>query len=412
MSRSAGAGQTVTPDSRASWLRLAICITLSAIGGVGMWSPVVSLPAVQADFGVARAWASAPFTVTMLVFGFGGIWAGRWADRAGVARPAIFGGVLVGVGYLLSALAPNMVLFTLAQGGLVAFGASATFGPLIADISHWFVKRRGLAVGLCAAGNYVAGAVWPPIVQHFIAQDGWRAAHAGVGLFCLVAIPTLALTLRRRALPATAGAQAAPIDLDKAPIDNGLGRAKLQVLLMFAGLSCCIAMAMPQGHIVAYCGDLGYGPARGAEMLALMMGFGIFSRVGSGYVADRIGGVATLLIGSFLQGLALLLYVMFDGLAALYVVSALFGLFQGGITPSYAIIVRESFAPREAGEQVGRVFMATLVGMAVGGWASGAIFDLTGSYRMAFLHGLAWNLVNVALIGFLLSRRLRVAAMA
>jgi MFS family permease len=164
---------------------------------------------------------------------------------------------------------------------------------------------------------------------------------------------------------------------------------------------------MPQVHIVAYCGDLGYGVARGAEMLSLMLGCGIVSRIASGFIADRIGGVRTLLLGSLLQGAALVLYLLFDSLFSLYVVSALFGLFQGGIVPSYAIIVREYFPPKEAGTRVGLVLMATLVGMALGGWMSGAIFDLTGSYQAAFLNGLAWNLVNVSIVSLLLLRSRR-----
>jgi MFS family permease len=163
-------------------------------------------------------------------------------------------------------------------------------------------------------------------------------------------------------------------------------------------------MSMPQVHIVAYCGDLGYGVARGAEMLSLMLGFGIVSRIGSGFIADRIGGVRTLLLGSLLQGVALFLYLWFDGLASLYVISALFGLFQGGIVPSYAIIVREYFPPREAATRLGVVLMATLLGMALGGWLSGLVFDLTGSYRAAFLNGLGWNLLNVAIMVWLLQR--------
>ena len=161
---------------------------------------------------------------------------------------------------------------------------------------------------------------------------------------------------------------------------------------------------MPQVHIVAYCGDLGYGVARGAEMLSLMLGFGIFSRLGSGFLADRIGGVATLLLGSALQGVALVLYLFFDGLASLYVISALFGLFQGGIVAMYAVIVREYFPPQEAGTRLGIVLMATLLGMALGGWMSGVIFDLTGSYRAAFVNGLLWNLVNVSIALWLLMR--------
>jgi MFS family permease len=163
-------------------------------------------------------------------------------------------------------------------------------------------------------------------------------------------------------------------------------------------------MAMPQVHIVAYCGDLGYGIARGAEMLSLMLGFGLVSRIGSGLVADRIGGAATLLLGSALQGLALVLYLFFDGLVSLFVISSLFGLFQGGIVPMYAILVRDYFPPREAGTRLGIVLMATLIGMALGGWMSGMIFDLAGSYRAAFLNGLAWNLLNVSIMLWLIMR--------
>jgi sugar phosphate permease len=191
-----------------------------------------------------------------------------------------------------------------------------------------------------------------------------------------------------------------------------LSPGALQVLLCIAGLGCCVAMAMPQVHIVAYCGDLGYGVARGAEMLSAMLGFGIISRIASGFVADRIGGLRTLIVGSVLQGVALLLYLIFDGLVSLYVISALFGLFQGGIVPSYAVIVREYFPSSEVGTRVGFVLLATLLGMALGGWMSGAIFDLTGSYRAAFANGLAWNLLNVAIAGWLLLRSRPRAALA
>ena len=184
----------------------------------------------------------------------------------------------------------------------------------------------------------------------------------------------------------------------------GFSPGALQAILCLAGLACCVAMAMPQVHIVAYCGDLGYGPARGAEMLSMMLGFGLISRIASGFIADRIGGLATLLLSSVLQGVALLLYTFFDGLFSLYVISALFGLFQGGIVPMYAIIVREYFSPQEAGTRLGLVLMATLFGMAFGGWMSGVIFDLTGSYQAAFANGLMWNLVNVLIALWLLMR--------
>jgi MFS family permease len=386
-------------------MRLLVAVMLSAIGGVGMWSVVVALPTVQAEFGVARAGASFPYTLAMIGFAFGGILMGRMADRFGIVVPVVGGTLALGLGYIAAASATSLLQFALAHGILIGFlGSSATFGPLIAEISHWFKRRRGIAVAICASGNYVAGTVWPPVVQYFIDDVGWRATHAGIGIFCIVTMIPLAFALRRRA-PALAVPAAGTIVPNLSREGLGLSPGTLQTLLLVAGIGCCVAMAMPQVHIVAYCGDLGYGAARGAEMLSLMLGFGIISRVASGFIADRIGGLGTLLLGSSLQGLSLLLYLMFDSLASLYVISALFGLFQGGIVPSYAIIVREYFPPREAGMRVGVVLMATLFGMALGGWMSGAIFDWTGSYHMAFLNGIAFNLVNVAIISMLLIRR-------
>jgi MFS family permease len=185
---------------------------------------------------------------------------------------------------------------------------------------------------------------------------------------------------------------------------QGISPGTLQLLLCVAGVACCVAMSMPQVHIVAYCGDLGFGAARGAEMLSLMLAMGIVSRLVSGWISDRIGGLRTLLLGSVLQGVALILFLFADGMASLYVISALFGLFQGGIVPSYALIVRENFPAREAGTRVGTVLMCTLYGMALGGWMSGAIFDLTGSYRVAFINGTLWNLLNVLIVLYLLYR--------
>jgi MFS family permease len=370
-----------------------------------MWSFVVALPAVQASFGVARGEASLPFTLTMIGFGLGGMVMGRLADRRGMAWPAACGALALGCGYVLSGFAANIWQFALAQG-LLGFGSSATFGPLMSDISHWFVRRRGIAVALASSGNYLGGALWPPLVEHFIANEGWRATHIGIGLLCMVTMLPLVLVLRRptpRHVAVETGLAAAR----SARGSLGVSSNTLMVLLCIAGVGCCVAMAMPQVHIVAYCGDLGYGPARGAEMLAAMMGFGIISRIASGFIADRIGSLQTLLAGSALQGLALFLYLWFDGLVSLYVISALFGLFQGGIVPMYAIIVREHFSPAETGTRLGIVLMATLIGMALGGYLSGAIFDLTGSYRAAFLNGLAWNVLNGGIVLWLLLRQPR-----
>ena len=388
-------------ETRYAWLRLTAAVVLSSIGSVGTWSVPVVLAPVQAAFGVARGDASLPFTLAMIGFALGGVVMGKLTDRFGVLAPVLCGVSALGTGYITAGFAPNLILFALAHL-LIGVGTSATFGPLMADASQWFTRHRGIAVAIVSSGNYIGGAIWPPLLQHLVTAEGWRATHIGIGALCPLLMLLVLPMLRRRA-PSDGGAVADAL-IAAAQRGPELSANALQAVLCVAGVACCVAMAMPQVHIVAYCGDLGYGVARGAEMLSLMLGFGIFSRIGSGFVADRIGGVATLVLGSALQGVALLLYLLFDGLASLYVVSALFGLFQGGIVPMYAIIVRQYFSPQEAGTRLGIVLMATLFGMALGGWMSGALFDVTGSYRAAFVNGLIWNLLNVSIALWLLMR--------
>ncbi|HYZ65017.1 MAG TPA: MFS transporter [Acetobacteraceae bacterium] len=395
--------QPAQTDSPASWGRLAVAMALSTIGGAGLWTVVVVLPAVQAEFGADRGSASMAYTLTMLGFAAGGVFMGRLSDRFGIMRPVMAAIVALALGYVLAGLSFSLWQFSLIQGVLIgALGSATTFGPLLADVSLWFRRRRGIAMALCASGNYLAGTFWPPVVQHVMAGSGWRTAYIGVGLFCAVTMLPLALLLRRKP-PASAAGE--PVRDDRSPSAMGLSPGALQAMLVLAGLTCCIAMATPQVHIVAYCADLGYGPAPGAAMLSLMLGFGVVSRVGSGFLADRIGGLPTALLGSVLQAAALLLYVRFDGLASLYLISALFGLVQGGIVPSYAVVVRESFPTGEAGTRIGLTMMATVIGMAVGGWFAGAVDDWTGSYRASFAAGVAWNAVNVAILLMLLLRQ-------
>ena len=400
------AGPTQELETPYAWARLGASLALMTLGGVGMYAAAVALPAIQSEFAATRSDASLPYTVTMIGFGFGGILMGRLADRFGVMVPVLIGTAALGIGFIAAGAAQSLLQFGLAQCLLVGFlGSSATFVPLVADTSLWFDRRRGIAVAICASGNYLAGAVWPPILQHFFDLVGWRQTFIGVGIFAIASMLPLAFALRRRPPAFT------PHPPGRAPHASvhslGLSPGALQAILCVAGLACCVAMAMPQVHIVAYCGDLGFGAARGAQMLSLMLGCGIVSRLASGWICDHIGGLRTLLLGSMLQGVALVLFLLFDGLASLYVISALFGLFQGGIVPSYAIIVREHFTPREAGARVGLVLMATLFGMALGGWMSGALFDVTGSYRAAFINGTGWNLLNVAIAAGLLYRSKR-----
>jgi MFS family permease len=394
-------------DSRPAWIRLVIALALGTIGGVGMWSVVVVMPAVQADFGTGRGAASLPYTLAMLGFAGGGVLMGRVSDRYGIMAPVIGGSLLLGTGYLVAGLAPSIWVFALAHGLLIGLGSAAVFGPLLAHVSFWFDRRRGIAVAIAASGNYLAGAVWPQVVRFTLDAVGWRMTHIIIAVTAVMLMVPLALLLRQK--PPAAPAAGTGLARSASPAALGLSPNVLMVLLAVAGVACCVAMSMPQVHIVAYCADLGYGVARGSEMLSLMLAFGIISRVASGFVADRIGGLATLLLGSTLQGVALLMFLTSDALTPLYIFSILFGLFQGGIVPSYAIIVREYFSPSEAGTRVGIALMATLLGMAFGGWISGVIYDLTRSYQAAFINGILWNLINLAIVGWLLMRRERLA---
>ena len=405
---SSAAPASLIDSPQAAW-RLLTTLGLVVLGNSSMYVVSVVLPAVQAEFGVGRADASLPYTLMMVCLGLGGLWTGRMADRHGLMPVLCVGAVAVCGGFVWAGLSGSIWIFGLAHGLMGLVGSSATFAPLMADTALWWNKRRGIAVAICASGNYIAGALWPPIVQHGIDAIGWRHTYVLLGLVCGVGMLLLALRMRQRAplvlmdavaQPASAVAAPQPAALDRSR-PFGLRPLHAQLLLCVAGVACCVAMAMPQVHIVAYCTDLGFGAARGAEMLSLMLACGIVSRLVSGVICDRIGGVRTLLLGSALQGVGLMLFLPFDGLVPLYVISAMFGLFQGGLVPSYAIIIREYFAPQEAGARVGAVIMATLIGMALGGWMSGWIFDITGSYHAAFLNGLAWNLLNLSIVGWL-----------
>ncbi|TVP73608.1 MAG: MFS transporter [Rhodobacteraceae bacterium] len=391
-------------DSRYSWARLVVTLAIATIGNVGMWSVIVIMPAVQAEFGVSRADSSLPYMLTMLGFGLGNLLIGRAVDRFGITAALIGASLLSGLGYMAAAASPSILILSIVHF-VIGLGSAASFGPLIADISHWFQRRRGIAVAVAASGNYLSGAIWPMVLAGVLLDNGWRAVCLALAVIVIVLVIPLALLLRRR-VPELSMTAAAEFSLANRAA-CGLSPRRLAWLLAAAGLGCCVAMSMPQVHIVALCVDRGFGPAVGAEMLSLMLLGGVVSRLISGLIADKLGGVLTLLIGSVLQMLALFLYLPAGGLVSLYVVSLVFGLAQGGIVPAYALIVREYMPAREAGERVGFVIMATILGMALGGWMSGWIHDLTGSYQLAFLNGIVWNALNVAIMLFILTRTLR-----
>ena len=388
-------------DTPYAWFRLLITLIIAIFANTGMWAVITIMPALEAEFVTSRAVTSLPFTMNMIGFAVGNLVIGQIIDRFGVTLSVMAAAICSALAFFLATLAGDIYLLA-AIHLLLGFGTAAGFGPLITDISHWFLKQRGIAVALIASGNYLAGGIWPLFLSDILAEDGWRAAYLSLSVVTLCIILPLALLLQRR-LP-EAGHEIAARQVTQNIQKTRISPLRLQILLSIAGVACCVAMSMPQVHIVSYCVGLGYGPAVGAEMLSLMLFGGVVSRIASGLIADRIGGIRTLLLGSFAQGIALTMYLPFDGMASLYVVSLIFGLSQGGIVPSYALVVREFLPPKEAGARIGFVIMMTIIGMALGGWMSGWIYELTGSYQAAFINGIAWNALNLGIVLWILSR--------
>ena len=378
-----------------------IALLLATVGNIGMWVVVIVLPDIQQEFKIDRGTASIPFALTMVGFAIGNWVMGHVVDRYGITKTIILAATVNTAGYIAAMYVNNVYSLSILQF-FIGLGTAAAFGPLIADTSHWFLKRRGIAVALIASGNYFSGAIWPPLFNNTLQSDGWRDVYWILALSTVfIMIPLSFLLAKKISEETTRISDAASSDKRQ---NVSISPKALTILLSIAGIGCCVAMSMPQVHIVAFCIDLGFGPAVGAEMLSLMLIGGIISRLINGLIADKLGGVYTLLIGSTLQCIALFLYLPFDGLVSLYIVSLVFGLSQGGIVPSYAIIIREYLPGADAGTRVGFVMMCTIMGMAIGGWMSGWIYDLTGSYAAAFWNGIVWNFLNIAIVLFLITR--------
>ena len=384
-------------------VRLFASLLLMAIAGSAMYAAILVLEPAAEEFGTGRGAGSMPYTLFMLGFGLGGIMMGRLSDRFGIVAPALLAGLCLPAGLLFAAHATELWHFSVSLGVLCGlFGMSATFAPVASDISHWFSARRGLALGIVISGTYVAGAVWPPVLQNWIDAYGWRATFQGLGNLTLFTMLPLGLVLYRPAL--IDRSDDSGMRNGSRPPPLGFSGRSLQGLLCIAGIGCCAAMAMPQVHIVPLVLDLGFDAVHGARMLALMLGFGVVSRLVSGWISDRIGGLKTLLLGSALQGLVIFAYLFAGGLTALYVLAVAFGLSQGGIVPSYTMIIRALFPAGEAGWRIGTTMLFTISGMALGGWLAGALYDLTGDYTASILAAFAFNLLNLGIATWLIAR--------
>jgi MFS family permease len=385
-------------DTASSWRRLTICSVIGLFINIGIWSVVVVLPEIEREFNSSRASSALPYTFTLAGFAIGNFVIGSIVDRIGIAKATIYASLLVSSNFLLCSLSDSLLIIT-SSHFFLGLGTAVGFGPLIADITHWFVKRRGIAVAIIASGNYLSGVVWSPLIGIMLSSFTWRDIY----LIIAIVLPTVVIPFAFLLLNKTTKIKS---DTENDFYANNtkllkISGGRLQFLLGMAGIGCCIAMAMPQVHIVAYCVGLGFGATIGASMLSVMLASGIISRIMFGLCADRIGSLNTLILSSALQMISLIFFIPFDGMISLFVVSAIFGLSQGGIVPSYALVVRHFLPAREAGQRIGIVLMLTIFGMAIGGWMSGFIFDQTGSYKMAFLNGILWNIFNLGILGWL-----------
>ena len=384
-------------------LRLFASLIIMTIGATGMYAVILSLKPILVEFESSRAAASLPYAFTMIGYGLGGILMGKISDRFGVFWPVLFAGFMLSAGFAIASIADNLLQLCIIQAVMIGLlGSGATFAPLVADTSHWFTHRRGIAVGIVISGNYLAGAIWPPIIQDMIDAANWRTAYTTLAVITVSILPILSFILYRRPNIEHAEITSHSNGISGRPL--GFAPNTLQCVICFAGIGCCIAMSVPQVHIIPYVTDLNFEARHGANMLAIMLGCGVVSRIVSGVICDRIGGLNTLLLGSALQLGVLILYLPFDSLTALYTLAALFGLSQGGIVPSYTIIVRTFFKAKDAGWRIGMALFFTMLGMAVGGWLAGALYDLTGSYELAFINAIGFNIANLAIAGMLRQR--------
>ena len=391
----------IEQDSQQAWFRLAIIFAMSVIGTAGMWSVVIILPNIQSEFALDRAASTYPYVATMFGYGIGNVIIGRMLDRIGIKKPIIFALSLLVASYILSIFVRDVFFLSIIQFFL-GFSAAAFFGPMMADISNYFYRRKGLAVSLVASGQHLCGAIWPFLIKDFLLDGDWRNAHLFIAIVCSILIPILFYLLGNKK-PKVDLNQNLPSRKDdiNSKVKLSISNKRVQVLLMFAGVFCCVAMSMPQVHIVPLCIDNGYGLAVGTEILSFMLFAAVASRVIFGFLSDKIGPIQTLLLGSSLQAISLTMFLPFNSQLSLYIVAIFFGLSQGGIVPIYAVIISKFLPSNEVAERVGLLIFATIVGMSLGGWLSGEIYDFTKSYKLAFINGIFWNIINLCIMIYL-----------
>jgi MFS family permease len=407
--RAAGGGRRFrgSIESRSSWVAAGITLAILSVSYGAPLVVVVGLKPIAASLGTDRSLVALAGSLNWLGTGLGGIVMGRIADRAGMRPVAIFGAAMTALGLAISAIGQSWALVFGSAVLIGLLGNSAHFPPLVTYISRWFDRRRGTAVALISSGQYIAGVVWPAVFERGISAFGWQATMLGFAVVVAGAIVPLALFLRPPPQPIRAEAAAAHPQRRAQALR--LHSNLLQTLLCAAVFLCCVPMAMPAGHLVALCSDLGIAAPRGAAMLSLLLGCAFVSRMFWGWLTDRIGGLGAVFAGSACQALAIAAFVVTRDEAGLFAVSAIYGLGFSGIIPAYVVAIRELFPSTEASWRVPTLLFTGMSGMAFGGWFAGALYDHFGFYAPAFAAGALFNLANLSVIGFLVVRQARQA---
>ena len=394
-----------TIETRESWIVASVALLVMMMAFGSGWIIAVALKDIAGELGGTRSIPALASSLAWLGQGAGGIMMGRLADRVGTRWTVICGALMIGVGLSISTLGTPWSLW-IGHGlfmGLIGLGGINA--PMYIYVSRWFDRRRGSALALISSGSYLAGALWPPVFERAIAGFGWRQTMLCYAAAEIAVILPLAAVYFRHP-PELFHASAA---LGTGGSDGrlfGLPRNLVFAMLCGAGVLCCIPMAMPQGHLVAFCTDLGISRSIGALMLSVLLGTAFLSRQIWGAISDRIGGLATVLIGSAWQAASLASFLFTQNETGLFTVAAAFGLGFSGIVPAYVLSMRELFPASEASWRIPTFLLFSGgFGMAAGGWLAGLLYDHFGTYAPAFAAGVGANLLNLLLIGLLVARQ-------
>jgi MFS family permease len=399
--RSVG-GPGVSIESRQSWVAAWVTLALLTVCFGSTLTVVVGLKPITQDLGTPRQLVALAGALTWLGTGLGGIVLGRVAERLGIRFIVMFGAAMMGMGLAISAAGNIWAILVGHVLFIGVLGNGALYAPLLVYISRWFDRRRGTALALIWSGQYIAGITWPTLIERAMTAYGWRPTMIGVAVVVVIAVPIAALFLPR-------APQAPPefgfADAGKRRQVLGLRPNTVLAILCIASFACCVPMAIPQGHLVAFCSDIGIPAAQGAAMLSVMQAGALLSRMGWGWLTDRIGGLKTVLAASTCQALAVAAFLTTQDEAGLFAISAAYGLGFSGIIPAYIVAIRELYPSREASWRVPSLLFVGMGGMAFGGWFAGALYDHFGFYAPAFAIGFLFNLFNLVLVGFLVLRQ-------